>query len=427
MSTTKKILTGAGIFILILLIAGWLLFGVYVYPGESPHTGWTALVNGHFITMTGDQPEIVSDSALVIRDGVIEGFQSEEQLAEEVPRIDLEGGYATPGLFDMHVHLGGIPMAEGYSIPAMILEYGQQYRSTRKKFLKYGITTVTSLGDMHPQGVNVRDAIASGTLAGPRLRIAGPTLTAPGGHPVSTIYKGRQRLIESAARQLAEPDSARREVNRLVDEGVDLVKVIYTAGRNDTLPRMKYPVLEAIVDQAHQRNRKVVVHVDTRTDMADAIRAGADGLEHIALDLGEDADSLLREMAEQGMVQAPTLAVMDSFFTEQRMDTVMNQFSRWLEHDIPIALGTDAGNIPAGESVYQEMRLYVEAGMSPYEALQTATVNSAHHAGLSGELGTLESGKVADIVVFRRHPLERLRELSSPAMVFREGNLMFDE
>lgn len=217
---------------------------------------------------------------------------------------------------------------------------------------------------MHPQGVNVRDAIASGTLAGPRLRVAGPTLTSPGGHPVSTIYEGRQRLIESAARQLAEPDSARRVVNRLVDEGVDL---------------------------------------------------------------GEDADSLLREMAAREMVQVPTLAVMDSFFSEQRMDSVLNQFSRWLEHDIPIALGTDAGNIPAGESVYQEMRLYVEAGMSPYQALQTATINTARHGELSGELGTLESGKTADIVIFRQNPLERIRNLSPPAMVFRKGNRMFDE
>ncbi|MDZ7773152.1 MAG: amidohydrolase family protein [Balneolaceae bacterium] len=421
MSGLKKFLIGAGLFILLLTLAGWLLLGVYVFPGQESHSGQTALVNGNFLTMAADTPHVVTDRALLIENGTIHGFVPSGELPEQAERVDLQGGWATPGLFDLHVHLGGVPMAEGYGVPAMILEYARQFRNTRKKFLRYGVTSITSLGDMHPMTMNMRDRLRSGELAGPRLRVAGPTLTAPGGHPVSTIYRGRQRLIESAARQLAHPDSARQVVDNLVEDGVDLIKIIYTAGRNDTLPRMKYPVMEAIVDRAHRHGRKAVVHVDTRKDLADAIRAGADGVEHLAIGPGREADSLLTAMAEREVVQVPTLAVMDSFMDEQRMDSVMSHFTRWLDHDIPIALGTDAGNIPAGESVYRELALYEEAGMSTYDALQSATINAARHAGVADQLGSLEAGKKADIAVFRRHPLEQLGELSAPAMVFKGG------
>ena len=420
----KKILIAFGVITLLLLIAGWLLFGVFIYPGEAPHKGQTALVNGHFLTMTADEPSIIDDRALIIENGTIDTLLQEDQVPENISRIDLENGYAIPGLFDMHVHLGGVPAAEGYSLPAMILEFIRNFPNTREKFLKYGVTTITSLGDAHPQVINTRDATASGKLAGPRLLVAGPMLTSPGGHPVSTIFKGNERAIETATRQLDDSDEARKVVNRLTDDNVDLIKVIYTAGRNDTLPRLKYDVMESIIDQAHQRQTKVVVHTDSQSDVEGAIEAGADGLAHMTTGL---SDSLLKKIAEEDIFVLPTLAVMQKYADKDQMAEIREEFSKRLEYDIEIALGTDAGNIPAGESVYTEMQLYVQSGMSPYQALRTATIKAARQAGLESSLGSLEPGKYADIVVFEQNPLEQLQNIQQPRMVFKEGKLKFDD
>lgn len=422
----KKLLIATGVLATLLLVAGWLLLDVFVYPGEDPHSGRTALVNGQFITMTSDDPRIVHDRAMLVEDGTIGAFVDSEALPDDVRRVDLTGGYAVPGLFDMHVHLGGIPAVEGASVPGMILEFMRGFPSARKKFLDHGVTTVASLGDGHPQGVQLRDDIGSGKLAGPRLLVAGPMLTAPDGHPVSTIFEGNERAIEGATRQLDDPDEARAVVDRLVEEGVDLIKVIYTAGRSGTLPRMQYDVLKAIVDRAHRRGTRVVVHTDSRSEVEDALRAGADGQEHLALDLGEDADQLLERLADQEVVIVPTLTVIRDRVVDDGSASVADTFSRWLDHDIPVALGTDAGNLPAGESVYDEIGLLVEAGMTPYEALETATIGSARHAGLDDILGTLEPGKHADVVVFDENPLDRIDSLGLPRMVFKEGTLMID-
>jgi enamidase len=420
----RKLLIGAGITALLLFVGGALFFHFTAYRGQDPQTGRMALVNGQFLTMVGDEPDWIRGMAMTLEDGVISGFEPAGALPDDIARVDLEGGYAVPGLFDAHVHLGGLPVAEGLGLPGMILEYMRAFPGAREKFLAWGVTTVVSLGDGHPSGVELRDHIARGELAGPRLVVAGPMLTAPGGHPVSTIFRGNDMAIEFATRQLDDVAEARAEVDRLAADEVDLIKVIYTAGRNDALPRMRYEVLEAIVGRAHERGLRVVVHTDTRVDLEDALRAGADGLEHLALGLGEARDSLLPQVAARSMGVVPTLAVMQAMGSEERMAAVLDEFATWLDYDIPVVLGTDAGNVPAGEPVYDELRLLVRAGMQPYDAWQAATINAARRVGLDHVLGSLAQGKHADVVVFDQHPLDALPHLRQPKMVFKEGVLV---
>lgn len=426
----KKILTVIGVLVLLLIIAGWLLFGVFIYPGEEPQSGKTALVNGHFITMATEEPKVVDDKALLIEDGSISGFVAENKLPENVNRTDLNNGYAVPGLFDMHVHMIGTPGAEGYSFPFAQLERLRGYPNIRAKFLRYGITTITSLGDPHPQGINLRNKIALGRLSGPRMRVAGPELTAPGGHPVSTLLKGKDQLIRSLTRQLDSADSARIVVNQLVDEGVDLIKVINSAGTPvisiGPYPKIKYDVLEAIVDQAHLRGKKVVVHTETQSDVEDAVRAGVDGVEHMAFDVDEE---VLKKIENQDMVVVPTLSAWQKYVQLFEVDnrfpkTVPEEFSKWLKYDIKFALGTDAAEVPVGESLYKEMQLFAQAGMNPYEILQAATINAAEHAEMASILGSLEPGKYADVVVFEKNPLKNIPNLQKPRMVFKKGKLI---
>lgn len=422
----KKISITLGIVAVLLVVAGWLLLNVFIYPGEEPHSGRKALVNGHFITMASDTSTLIDDQALLIEDGHISSFMPESKLPNDISQVDLGGGYAVPGLFDTHVHMDGTPVAEGYSFPATWLESKRDFPNIREKFLRYGITTVTSLGDSHPGIVNLRDDIASGKLSGPRMRVAGPILTAPGGHPVSTIFKGDQHAIETTTRQLESPKRARSTVDRLAEDNVDLLKVIYSKGNpKDPLPRLDYNVMQAIVDQAHKHDKKVVIHTNSHEDVEDAIRAGADGLAHMSYSWN---DSLLKKISDNEIVLIPTLATIKVLLNNRANDilgtTVSNAFSERLKYDIKIVLGTDAAVVPPGESVYSEMQLFVKAGMTPYDAFQSATINAAQHANMEDLLGSLEPGKYADIVVFEEHPLEQIHNLHPPEKVFKKGNLM---
>lgn len=421
----KKILIGTGCVLFVLFILAYIIFQTGRYTAREPQKGQLALTNGHFITMATEEPHIVSDSALVIKDGRITGFRSVEKLPRDIKTLDLKGGYAMPGLMDLHVHLGGLPIAGNYGTVEMVLEYMRRYPQSRKKFLEYGITTIQSLGDMHPRILGLADKIANNKLAGPRIFAAGPILTAPGGHPVSTIYKGYDRAIEHAARQLEDTVRAKNVVDSLAGDGVDKIKVVYSAGPDSTLPRMKYEVLEAIVDEAHKQDLRVVAHINSRYDIRDVVRAGADGIEHIAYNM-EKAPELLKKMAAQNIYVVPTLSVYKSLLDSAKFSGALDVFSRWKNYDINIALGTDAGNIPAGESVYTEMKLYAQAGMDPYEVLKTATVNAARHLSMEHKLGSLESGKLADIIVFDQNPLENIMSLEKPIWVFKEGTPYID-
>lgn len=125
----------------------------------------------------------------------------------------------------------------------------------------------------------------------------------------------------------------------------------------------------------------------------------------------------------------PTLSAWQTYVQRYGNDDILTnnvpeEFSRWLEYDIKFALGTDAAEVPVGESYYRELQLLSEAGMSPYGALKTATINAAQHAEMETMLGTLESGKYADVVVSEKNPIKNIQGLKMPTMVFKKGKLI---
>jgi len=421
----KKVLIGIGSVLLILFIALFAIFGTGRYGAQEAQQEPLALINGHFITMSADTPEVISDKALLLRNGEISGFRAPDQLPADIKTVDLKGGYAMPGLMDLHVHLGALPIIEDLSMVNLILEYGRRYPQSRKKFLEYGVTTIQSLGDPHPRITGLGNKIANNELAGPRIFAAGPILTAPGGHPVSTIYEGNSWLIENATRQLEDTSRARKVVKNLNRDGVDKIKVVYSAGPDSTLPRMEYEVLNVIVQEAHQQDLRVVAHISSRYDINDVLEAGADGIEHIAHQM-DDSPALLNKMADEDFYVVPTMAVYKSFMDSTAFQNGLDTFADWLDHDIDVALGTDTGNIPAGESVYTEMELYAKAGMDPYDILKSATIEAARHIRAADRLGTLESGKEADLIVFEQNPLKNIGDLNKPSWVFRDGVSYFN-
>lgn len=370
---------------------------------EPSYEAELALVNGQFLTMTTDDVEWTSDQALLIDEGRFKSFVDSDDIADDVAIVDLEGNFALPGLIDTHVHL----MADEDTLNQGL-----------GPMLDHGITTIRSLGDRHPLILELRDAIDAGDLRGPRLHATGPLLTAYGGHPISTFFDGDRDhpVAQEAVIELEETEQAEQVVENLASDGVDAVKVIYEKGSDN--PALTREILDVLVDTAHQHDLSIVAHVDHDVGAVDALEAGVDGLEHPPLPSELD-DEAFEGLLDGDFVLVPTAAVYEQLLGEE---TILELLSSWLNAGVSIAMGTDSTVlIPFGESLHRELELYVEAGMPPYEAYQTTTVNAAKHLGVSDELGRIAPGYLADLVVFENHPIDDLGDLGDPVLVLKNG------
>jgi imidazolonepropionase-like amidohydrolase len=382
-------------------------------------------------------------------------------LGEEHPqaeKIDVTGKYILPGLIDAHVHLGG---SAGVGSPEEFSP--EQFELNLRGYLCCGVTAVLDMGGMWDLLLHWRELILEGELLSPRLFGVGPGLTAPRGHPVSTVFKDfPPELVDRLARQVDDPQAAREEVARLAELGVDAIKAIYddAGGR---LPKLPRPVLAALIEEAHRQGLKAFVHVGTIADAREAVELGADGIEHLPTEGNPGAlEKLFRAMAHLGTFCTPTLAVYEALFriasgddfedlegtvgvpravlqglrrreVRERFQGRRNGFERRLEsalantrlaHRMGVRLvaGTDAGN-PAtfhGFSLHRELSLLLAAGLSPQEAIRCATLGAAEKLGRP-ELGEVAPGKAADLVVVAGDPLEDMGALRRIELVVAAG------
>jgi imidazolonepropionase-like amidohydrolase len=374
--------------------------------------------------------------------------------------IDARGKFLIPGLWDTHIHIGG---SAGGSVT--VEEFSQeQFALNWRAYLYNGVTSIVDLGGVKDGMLQWRKMERDGELLAPRVFTVGPIFTAPGGHPAGTIYKDLDWLIEQATRQVSDPAQAREEVRKLIADGVDAIKAVYddVGGR---VPKLAREVLQAIIEEAHRHGKRVFVHVGTSQDALDALNAGADGLEHMISAHESGLDEALQLAARHGAFWTPTLAVYEAFahagdpayitnyettgsVSHVIRESLQNPQSRWSSPpeaarerwrhryagvmaamqkahalDIKIALGTDAGN-PAvfhGLSVHRELELLVRAGYSPMEAIIAATKTAAEKLGVANELGTIEPGKGADLVLLSANPLEDLRNTRTIELVIKRG------
>jgi len=413
---------------------------------EKSDTRSFALTGGRLVDGAGNAP--IENSLVIVAAGriVYAGAKGDSQLQAGVREIDCRGKTVLPGLMDAHIHLGGS------SAPLY------QYLEDRRKlagFLYCGVTSVLDLAGVPEAMFDLRAQMKKEPLRSPAFFTVGPCFTSPGGH-------GTEYGVPMAVTPKTEAE-ARSEVERLALQRPDFIKIIYGKG-DKGFTSLSYDLMAAIVDASHKFGLKVVTHITGVEQARDAVKAGSDGLAHVAADAEMD-EALLRQMKQGGVFCIPTLSVyealdqlayggdlkkclLDSPLSakgicreihrelqvsqpdagapgpiRKRLAMAQRNVKRMRESGIKLVLGTDAGNpwVLFGPSVHRELELLVAAGLTPLDAIVSATKNAAAVLGIGAESGTIEKGKWADLVVVNGNPLKDIAATRDIALVINKG------
>jgi imidazolonepropionase-like amidohydrolase len=391
----------------------------------------TVLTNATFLV--GEELVPVTGSLAVLQ-GRIEAIGPDVEAAPGDEVHDLAGATVMPGLMDAHCHLVYRDVADPYdielrqSVPAATIDAV----FNAAVLVRAGFTSVRDVGSRANIGVEVRDAIRRGDVLGPRVKAAGQIISAPGGlgdFQPSHIHEG-MAYRSGLATLVVGPHEARATVRRQLKDGADWIKVgVSGTGFNPLCPAERSGLSEeefhAVVDEARRQGVPVAAHAESADAIRSAAREGVQTIEHaIFLD-----DIALEDIVHNAVTISPTLSMYRAFAEEGAAmgipQVIVDQHKRTHEshvHSIakavaagvPIVAGGDAGltHFPQGACA-REAATYVELlGMSASEALRTLSVNVARLLGILDDVGTLDVGKVADLVAFSRSPLTDVRAVA---------------
>lgn len=383
----------------------------------------------------------LDDPVVVITDGrivaVAMGGAARPQIPAKARRIDLPGKTILPGLIDMHVHLDADARISGYKRFDYTDSFWQAVGvANAKKMLEAGFTTVRNVGSDAYNDVGLKQAVEGGYIPGPRIVPAGYALGSTGGHCDGT--EGLPPRFESVPNpSVADgPDGYRRLVRTMKKYGAEVIKICATGGvlsRRDApgAQQMSLKEMKAVADEAHMLGIKVAAHAHGTAGINDALRAGIDTIEHASLADEEsfwlakargawfsmdiyDDDYILAEGAKNG-VHAESLEKERAIGRKQR-----ETFRAAHAAGVRMIFGTDNGAVfPAGQNALQFAK-EVEWGMTPAEAIRTATVNAAEALGRS-DVGVIAVGRWGDLVAVDGDPLKDVRVLERPVAVIKGG------
>jgi len=351
-----------------------------------------------------------------------------QHMDENVKRVDARGMTLMPGLIDTHVHFFGLT-AHGQA------GYEEQLNTLAPTYLhdyvRHGVTTVRSLADPLELVLELRTRVDEGRIeVGPRILLAGPCFTAPGGHPAVTLGRDDPWMREAIAFEVDDADAARAMVRHLAAQGVDAIKAVLEAGQGlgmpETLPRLSLDVLSAIVDESHRHHLPVSVHTHREQDVRDAVMAGADGVEHGVCDAAISDPRLADLLLERDVTYTPTLWILSLDQEYGLLNNAMQNLKSISDKGVRICLGTDTlSSRPApGLNTIREMELMAQAGLTTQKIISAGTRDAAEHLGLLQDLGTVEPGKLADLLLISGDPLQDISEIRKLAMVIKDGRIV---
>ena len=381
----------------------------------------------------------VPSPQLVITDGRITAVGKQgDAVPTGARRVDLPGLTLLPGLIDMHVHLTGDPRYSGYRG----LEFTDNFWTVvgvanAKKTLEAGFTTVRNVGSSNYDDVALKQAIEQGHVPGPRIVPATYAIGATGGHCDNTEFPPSIQPNEPAVAN--GPEAIRATVRKLRKYGAEVIKFCATGGvlsKTDVAGAQQYSLAEmqALVEEAHMLGLRVAVHAHGTSGIKDAIRAGADTIEHASLadneafalakqhgtwfsmDIYND-DYILAEGEKNGLFK-------ESLEKERAIGLKQRQtFQAGVKAGVKMVFGTDGGVYPNGNNALQ-FNTMVTWGMTPLQAIQAATTNAAEALGRSADVGSLAVGRFGDIVAVQGDPMVNVRLLEAPAFVMKGGSVV---
>ena len=384
----------------------------------------------------------LSDQAIVIEgDKIVSvGPMSTAKFIGSEQRIELGNATVLPGLIDAHTHLTFNPQfgyeSLGISIPREALIGAKNARVT----LEAGITTVRNVGADGYADVALRDAINAGDVPGPRMLVSGPPLGITGGHCDNNLLPYEDHAVgDGVADGVAQ---VQHKVRENIKYGADLIKVCATGGvlsKGDDPNASQYTLeeMKAIVADAHRLGRKVAAHAHGAQGVIWASEAGVDSVEHGHL-MNDDAIATLKK---NGTYLVPTLYLIDwqrehaaqanlPSFLKAKMELVSQSAKvnakKAFAAGVKIGMGTDAAVYPHGLNAH-ELEVYVQLGMTPLQAIQSATINDADLLGWKDKVGTLEPGKWADIIAVDGDPLHDIATLQHVKFVMKGGTVYKNE
>lgn len=401
-------------------------------PGQARTARPTAIVGASVVNLNGGAP--VADAVVLIEGDRITamGPAASTPIPQGAGVIRAAGKFIAPGLMNMHTHYGLVLPGRAGAELANETEAGLALRmaANARTSLMAGVTTTRSTGEAKGVEFALRRAIDRGEAAGPRIFTAGQAVHVTGGHG----WKPGDEGFDS-------PNAFRQAVRREVAAGAEWIKIAISGGIADThgdiaASHMTKEEVSAVTDTAHRHGVKVTAHSGSPNATLEAIDAGIDCVEHGYF----LTDEVLQRMRERGTWYVPTIVVSQptvmEFFKKigspdwylARVESVGKAHWRTLQsaikRGVKIALGTDQFPYEPNDgttATVREAQYYVEAGMTPLNALRAATIEPATMLGAADRLGSVERGKLADLVITDADPSKDIKALRSIKLVMKGG------
>lgn len=407
---------------------------------------YTLIYNGTLID--GNGGESLPNAAILVKDGEIIEVGTEDTIQlpfEEIGRIDANEMFILPGFIDTHVHImaNGFRFEDNMYNPLSYLFF--RGVDNLKQTINAGVTTVRDAG---LADIGVKRAVDEGLINGPRLLISVMPLSTSGGHFDFYLKSGFDMKISYSGLPESVCDGeeeVRKRVREVLRAGAEFIKVMVTGGVisiNDKPEQTQFTVEELkvmIQEGKYHGNVKVMAHGHGAEGIKNALNAGVHSIEHgTCLD-----DECIRMMINQGTYLVPTLVVTnynnklaeEGNLPEYSINKAIEMMGihetnirKAYQEGVKIVMGTDCGIVPHGHNL-KELGFLCDIGMSPGEAIMAGTKNAAESLEIDDKLGTIEPGKLADIIISKKDPIANIKSLGNPnniMLVMKEGKIVKD-